>query len=439
MSTTVASATWKTRWIFILAATGSAVGLGNIWKFPYITGEYGGGAFVLVYLACILLIGIPVMIAEVMLGRAARTNPLDAIRNQAKEANRSAYWSIIGAMGMISGMLILMFYSVVAGWVMDYLYQSLSGSYAEASPEAISDSFGALYNDPARQMVWHSLFCVITAFVVAGGVQRGIGRAVEILMPLLFIMMLILLGYSIAEGDFETGFQFMFAPDFSKLSADAVLEAMGHSFFTLSLGMGSIMVYGAYMPAHASIGKTILTVGFFDTALAIMAGLIIFPLVFANGMEPSQSVGLMFKTLPITFSQMPFGMVFASIFFTLVTIAALSSSISLLEPSVAWMEKRGIKRSLSTMVLAAVAWTGGLLCLNIHSVFNFLDNLTTKYSMPLCGLLIVFFVGWILPREQVAANFKVQNGWIYECWYWSARVIAPLGILIVIANQFELF
>jgi NSS family neurotransmitter:Na+ symporter len=439
MGNNTASVTWKNRWIFILAATGSAVGLGNIWKFPYITGEYGGGAFVLVYLACILLIGIPVMIAEVTLGRSARTDPVDAVLKHAKENNRSPWWAMIGGAGVVSGLMIMMFYSVVAGWIMDYLFQSLTASYAGQDAETIGASFGLLYTDHDRQLLWHSLFCLLTAGVVGSGVQKGIGNAVEILMPLLFVMMLVMLGYSIAAGDFKSALYFMFNPDFSKLTGEAVLEAMGHSFFTLSLGMGSIMAYGAYMPGNASIGKTVLTVGFFDTALALIAGLIIFPLVFANNMEPAQSVGLIFNTLPIVFSQMPFGMFFASIFFGLVTIAALSSSISLIEPGVAWLEKHGVERHAGTLLLAGIAWAGGILCLNIESFFGFLDDLTTKYSLPIGGLLIAIFVGWSLPKQKVRLNFEIRSGWIYQGWYWSLRVLAPLGILIVIINQLELF
>ncbi len=429
------SVTWKSRWIFVLAATGSAVGLGNIWKFPYITGEYGGGAFVLVYLACILAIGIPVMVAEVLLGRSGRSDPIHSVLKAAKRSGHAQAWSIIGAAGVISGLMIMMFYSVVAGWVIDYFFQSVTGSYAGLEADTISGGFGELYGDHDRQFLWHCLFCLLTAGIVASGVQKGIGNAVEVLMPLLFVMMLIMLGYSIAEGDFKAALHFMFTPDFSKLTGDAVLEAMGHSFFTLSLGMGAIMAYGAYMPGNASIGKTVLTVALFDTLLALIAGLVIFPLVFANNMEPAQSVGLIFKTLPITFSQMPYGMLFASIFFALVAIAALSSSISLLEPGVAWLERNGLERGAATWLLTGVAWAGGILCLNISEIFNFLDNLTTKYSLPIGGLLIAVFVGWVLPATQVSENFEVRRGPLYTSWLWCVRIVAPAGIVLVIINQ----
>lgn len=428
------SVQWGSRWTFILAATGSAVGLGNIWKFPYITGEYGGGAFVLVYLACILLVGIPIMIAEVMLGRSARANPIDTMHQHARDSELSQAWTIIGYVGVLTGLMILMFYSVVAGWVIDYFFQSVSGSYIGADVETINNNFGELVNNDGRELMWHSLFTLITGAVVALGVIQGIGRAVQILMPLLFLLMLVMLGYSIVEGDFASGWAFMFTPDFSKLSGDAVLEALGHSFFTLSLGMGAIMAYGAYMPGKISIGKTILIVGFFDTFIAIIAGLIIFPLVFANGMESNQSVGLMFKTLPIAFSQMPGGMIFGSIFFALVTLAALSSSISIIEPGVSWLEGRGIHRVKSALGLAFISWIGGCLCLYDGSVFDFLDNFTTKVTLPLGGLLIALFVGWRVNQETVKRELNFSSPQIYTIWLWVLRVISPLGVITVFAH-----
>lgn len=436
MTDSVNNPTWSRRWTFIMAATGSAVGLGNIWKFPYITGEYGGGAFVLVYLGCILLIGLPIMMAEVLLGRAGRTDPVHSMLDNAKLSKTSSGWSVIGYVGILSGLMIMMFYSVVAGWVMDYLYQSVSGSYINADKETIQNNFGLLVENNQRELLWHSLFTLITAAVVAGGVIKGIGRVVEILMPLLFALLLILLAYSYFEGDFDSGFTFMFNPDFSKLNADAIMEALGHAFFTLSLGMGAIMAYGSYMPGKTSVSKTVLTIGVLDTLIAIIAGLIIFPLVFANDMESSQSVGLMFKTLPITFSLMPGGSILSVAFFALVTIAALSSSISLLEPGVAWLEQKGIHRTTSTLSLALTAWLGGIACIYNGEVFNFLDNLTTKITLPLGGLLIAIFVGWFMNETVVKRDIQIRNPILYQSWLWILRVLSPLGVLLIFAHSF---
>ncbi|NND40399.1 MAG: sodium-dependent transporter, partial [Pseudomonadales bacterium] len=255
---------WNKRWTFIMATTGAAVGLGNIWKFPYIAGENGGGAFVLVYLLCILLLGIPIMIAEVMLGRRARENPIHAMIVNARDAGASKFWALLGVLGVVCGIMILMYYSVVAGWALEYFSQSVQSDYIGKQPQEISAGFGVLANDNERQLLWHSVFLLITGLIVGLGVTRGIGTAVDNLMPLLFILLLILLGYSIRNGSFDEAFGFMFNADFSKLTGESVLIAMGHAFFTLSLGMGTVMVYGAYMPQDSSIPSAVVMVAFLD-------------------------------------------------------------------------------------------------------------------------------------------------------------------------------
>lgn len=443
---------WTGRWTFIMAATGSAVGLGNIWKFPYITGEYGGGAFVLVYLACILLIGVPVMIAEVLLGRGGRTDPIDSMLHQARESGASPLWSIIGISGVCAGLMILMFYSVVAGWSLDYVLQSGMGNFVGADAGAIGESFSQLTANTDRQLISHTLFILLTAGVVAAGVTTGIGNGVRILMPVLLALLLVLVGYSMAEGDFSAGLHFMFDTDFDKLcpkpddgseaslfACDAILVAMGHAFFTLSLGMGAIMAYGSYMPRDASIGTTVLTVAALDTLIALLAGLAIFPLVFANGLEPGSGPGLLFVTLPIAFSQMPAGQLIGTLFFLLIAIAALSSSISLIEPGIAWLEKRGIKRIWGTTGLASISWLGGVLSIRSNEVFNFLDDATAKFMLPLGGLLIAIFVGWFMNQSKIIAELKIQSPALYNSWLWTLRVISPLGVIAVFANTLGWF
>lgn len=429
---------WKSRWTFIFAATGSAVGLGNIWKFPYITGEYGGGAFVIAYLACILLIGIPVMIAEVMSGRAGRSDPATAMRNLATEAGATPWWGIIGGMGMIAGLMIMMFYSVVAGWALDYVAQSLTGNYHKASAGDIEANFANLLDSRPGQLGWHTVFTLLTAGVVAAGVTKGIGKAVDILMPMLFAFLLLLVGYSAVYGDFAAGLHFMFDTDFSRLNGEAILVAMGHAFFTLSLGMGAIMAYGAYFPGNASIGKTVITIAALDTIIALLAGMAMFPLVFANDLTPGQGPGLMFVTLPIAFSNMSGGLFFGTLFFTLVSIAALSSSISLIEPGVAWLEKRGIKRVVSTLGLAFVAWLGGVASIVDGDVFNALDYITANILLPLGGLFIAIFVGWVLPDKRVLTESGMAGGQLYRMWRVVLRYVAPLGIIAVFLNSLGL-
>ena len=435
---TSTSVTWGSRWTFILAATGSAVGLGNIWKFPYITGEYGGGAFVLVYLACILAIGIPVMIAEVMIGRAGRTDPADAMTKLARESNAPRQWGLLGAVGMIAGLMIMMFYSVVAGWALEYVSQSVTGAYSHLDATAIESNFSSLLASSDRQLLWHSVFSLVTASVVAAGVTGGIGKAVDILMPLLFGFLLLLVGYSAINGDFSAGLHFMFDTDFSRLTSEAVLVAMGHAFFTLSLGMGAIMAYGAYFPGHSSIGTTVLTIAALDTIIALLAGMAMFPLVFANDLVPGQGPGLMFVTLPIAFSNMSGGMFFGSLFFALVSIAALSSSISLIEPGVAWLEKHGIKRPISTFSLAGIAWLGGIASIHSGTIFNILDKLTTNIMLPLGGLLIAIFAGWIMQRDRVQDETGISHPRIFAVWRFALRYIAPLGIIAIFLHSLGL-
>lgn len=423
---------WKRRWTFVLAATGSAVGLGNIWKFPYIAGEYGGGAFVMVYLACILLVGVPVMMAEILIGKRGRTDPIHSVIRAAQDAKTSSKWSIVGILGVAAGLMILMFYSVVAGWSLDYVYQSIAGSYGGLNPQEIKSNFEVLVGDFNRQMIWHSLFVVLTVGVVAIGVTKGIGTTVEILMPMLVVLLLVLLGYSWAEGDFRQAAEFMFTFDLSKLSREGFLVALGHSFFTLSLGMGAIMAYGAYMPEEASVAKSTLTIAFLDTIIALIAGMVIFPLVFANGMQPGEGPGLMFQTLPIIFSIMPAGMIFGALFFILVAIAALSSSISLIEPGVAWLERQGVKRAWSAVILGLVAWLGGVGSIYSSDVFNFFDFTTANIMLPLGGLLIAIFVGWIMRRNSVRKVHADLGEGMFNTWYICIRFIAPLGVATVL-------
>ncbi len=426
---------WKSRWTFILAATGSAVGLGNIWKFPYITGEYGGGAFVLVYLACILGVGIPVMIAEISIGRFGRTDPIHSTMRAAQDAKTSTAWSFIGFMGVLAGLMILMFYSVVAGWALDYVWQSASGAYSNLEAPAIEENFKLLANDDTRQLAWHTLFIILTGSVVAVGVVRGIGTVVDILMPMLFILLLVLLGYSWTNGDFEAGINFMFQFDFSKLTAEAVLTALGHAFFTLSLGMGAIMAYGAYMPDNSSVAKTTLVIALLDTVIALIAGMAIFPLVFANGLEPGQGAGLMFATLPVAFSSMPGGVLFSTLFFLLVSIAALSSSISLIEPGVAWLERQGVRRVWSTLVFSLIGWAGGAACIYVPGVFDSLDFATANIMLPLGGLLIAIFVGWIMRRNTVRKQLRDTGELMFNVWYVITRFIAPAGVIAIFLYQ----
>ena len=362
--------TWSSRWTFILAATGSAVGLGNIWKFPYMAGDNGGGAFVIVYLACIAVIGLPIMLGEIMIGRRGRSSPANTMKALAIEANTTRAWTLLGATGALAGLLILSFYSVAAGWALSYVFNG----FQNITPESSTSSFNALLASPSSLIFWHTLFLCVTVFVVARGILDGLEKWINTLMPMLFVIVVLLCLYATQSGAFIEGLIYLFKPDFSKITPEVMLEALGQAFFTLSLGMGAIMAYGAYMPANQNIGRTAITVAAFDTGVALLAGIAIFPIVFANGLAASEGPGLVFVTLPIAFSSMPLGIFFGTLFFILLSIAALSSSISLIEPGVAWLiESLKIKRITATLLLGFVAWFLGLfsaLSFNLLSEFT---------------------------------------------------------------------
>jgi NSS family neurotransmitter:Na+ symporter len=434
---------WASRWIFILAATGSAVGLGNIWKFPYITGENGGGAFVLVYLFCILLVGVPIMMAEVLIGRRGRQSPINAMKDVARESGHSGKWSLVGWMGVLAGFMIFSFYSVVAGWVLYYIAGMGVGDFIAIGSEDAGNVFNGLLADTQTLLIWHSIFVVMVMLVIVGGVKKGLENAVKFLMPALFILLLIMLGYSMQTEGFAKGWDFLFHFDTSELKWSSVLEALGHAFFTLSLGMGAIMAYGSYMPKKTSIGGSVIWIAIMDTLVALIAGLVIFPIVFTNGMDPGAGPGLMFVTLPVAFGQMPGGQIFGFVFFLLVGIAAWTSAISLMEPAAAWLvEKFGWHRIPACTVLGVIVWALGVAALGSFNfmsdvtiagfnVFDFLDFMTANVMLPLGGLFIAIFAGWFMKRKMAENELAMSSPLLFNAWYIALRFIAPVAVAAI--------
>ncbi len=443
-------AIWGHKGTFVLAATGSAVGLGNIWKFPYITGENGGGAFVLMYLVFIALIGVPVMIAEVALGRHGRANPVGSVHKMAQQSRVSPYWSLIGGVGVLTAFLILSFYSVIAGWALDYMSTAVQGGFAGWNGDTASTAFDALLSDPARLMLWQTVFIGLTVLVVAFGVTRGLETAVRVLMPLLFFLLLLLLGYAAVAGEFAQGLHFMFDFNVSDLSWQGASVALGHAFFTLSLAMGAIMAYGSYMPGKASIGKMVVTVALLDTLVALVAGLAMFPIVFATpGISPGDGPGLMFVSLPVAFGNMPGGVLFGAAFFVLVTLAAWSSTISLLEPCVAYITERfGLKRLTANGLIAGSAWLlgiGSVLSFNHWAdfsglfgmtIFGFLDFVTQRVMLPLGGLMMAVFVGWVARRELLRHELRQESDGQFELWLTLLKYLCPPALLLILIGGF---
>lgn len=437
---------WSSRLAFILAATGSAVGLGNIWKFPYIAGENGGGAFVLVYLLCVAFIGIPIMIAETMMGRRSRQSPINTMETLAAEAEADTNWHYLGWMGVAAGFLILSYYSVIAGWASAYVFKAFFGSFSGADATEIKGLFDNFVASPVQLIFWHTLFMLATMLIVARGVKSGLERAVRFLMPGLFVLMILLVGYAMTTGAYDQGLKFLFNPDFSKITGDSVLTAMGHAFFTLSLGMGAIMVYGSYLPKDVSIAKTAFLIAGSDTVVALLAGIAIFPIVFANGLEVGSGPGLIFQTLPIAFGNMTGGWLFGILFFVMLVFAALTSSISLIEPAVAWLvENKDMSREKACVWSGLATWLLGLgtvFSFNIWSdfkifdrnIFHLVDYLTANLMLPIGGFGIAMFAGWVMKQRHSEQELQISSAEGYQLWKFLVGYIAPAAVFLVFLN-----
>lgn len=434
---------WANRWTFILATTGSAIGLGNIWKLPYMIGVNGGSAFVLVYILSILLIGIPLLMTEVMLGRRMQKNPMDAMRGLAKESGASSAWRHIGTMGMLTGVLILCFYSVVGGWVLSYISEAAQSNFTNITGAESGAHFDALLASPLTLLFWHTIFMLITMTIVARGVTAGLEKANNFLIPALFAILVVLLGYSMSVGDMAASASFMFTPDFSKITPTAALNALGHAFFSLSIGMGSIMVYGSYLQRDASIARTSIYIAIADSLLGLFAGLAIYALVFANQLEPGAGPGLIFQTLPIAFGHMPWGNFFGTLFFILVAFAAATSAMSLVEPTIAWVvENTKVSRKLAATGLGLLIWAVGvvvLLSFNVWQdvkvvfglgIFDTLDKLTSTIMLPLGGLLMAIFAGYVMKKQYSQQELKLNSS-NYRLWKLANNFIAPIAIVAV--------
>lgn len=436
---------WSSRLGFIMASAGSAVGLGNIWKFPYITGMHGGGAFVLFFLLCIAIVGIPIMIAEMVIGRHTHKDPVGAFRKL-----RGGPWTLVGWMGVTTGFVILSYYCVVAGWAVDYLWLAIRGTFGGTHINEVPELFTSLLASDLSQLFWQAIFMGATVWVVLGGVSNGLERANKLMMPILF---LILIGLTV-RGLFSPGgpqaLSFLFTPDWQKLDAAAMLEAMGHAFFSLSLGMGAMLTYGSYANERTNIPNVAITVSVMDTCVALLSGIAIFSIVFTYGMPPAAGPGLVFKTLPIIFSQMPGGTFIAILFFLLLVFAALTSSISLLEVVVAYYcdEKKWHRRTatlvmgFSIFLLGVPSALSNHLFANVHFIGerNFLDSIdlvATNYLLPLGGLFIAIFTGWVLTTR--VARGEIEKGSVnfhfYPAWHFLIKYVSPILVAILFLSR----
>ncbi|KIN17024.1 sodium-dependent transporter [Vreelandella titanicae] len=438
----LAHAQWSSRMTFVLAAAGSAVGLGNIWKFPYMVGESGGAAFVFVYLLCIALIGLPILVSEWLLGRRGQKNPASTMSELARTAKKPKAWAIVGISGIVGAFLILSFYSVIGGWSLYYTVNSVSGAFSGQDADGIGALFNGMLSNPGLLLLGHSVFMLLVIGIVARGVTKGLEGAVRILMPVLALLLVVLIGYGMTTGHFGEALTYMFNPDWSKLTAETVLAALGHAFFTLSLGMGIMMAYGSYLDKEIDLLQTARTVIIMDTVIALGAGLAIFPIVFANNLDVASGPGLIFVTLPLAFGNIDGGLLLGLMFFLLLTFAALTSAISLLEPVVEFIEERTpLGRVMATVVAGVGAWLLGiaaLLSFNVWSepllfglgVFDLLDTLTSKIMLPLTGLGAILFTAWCLERSSVEDELGLSATG-KSVWNIIARYVAPAGVIAV--------
>ena len=446
---------WSSRLAFILAAAGSAVGLGNVWKFPYVAGTQGGGAFVIVYLAFVAIIGLPILIAEILIGRRGGGSPIHGFRTLAKREGHARSWQLIGWMGVGGAVLILGFYSVVAGWSLSYLWYSVDGQITAHSihpadlTRAMSTLFANLLANPMALVLSHSLIVLATVLIVANGIRGGLERAACWMVPGLFLILMALVAYSAtATGEFRTGVRFLFRPDFSTLTSEAVLFALGHACFTLGVGMTVMMAYGSHLQRNVSIGNASMTIAGLDTFVALSAGLAIFPIVFAQGLEPDSGHGLIFQTLPIAFAQLPGGGLVATLFFLFLTVAAVTSTISLFEPVVGYLEQRGRWSRPKAAALAGLGvWLLGVsaaLAFNVGSefkvfgmnVFDLLDFVTSNILLPLGGLLIAVYAGYALSRRSLAEELGLGESTAFKLLRFLLRYVTPVGVTTVLIYNF---
>jgi len=446
---------WSSQFAFILAALGSAVGLGNLWRFPYLVGENGGGAFITLYLGFVVLIGIPALIAVIMLGRRGQSSPILCLYKVSKDQGVSSRWGGLGWLLVLSAYLLLTIFSVVVSWILDFLSFAITTGFNGLEQSSATAMFDGLKNDPFRMAIWHGVFMAMIMIIVGKGIRKGIEKAVKVMMPSLFIILIILAGYALYHGDATAALNFLFAPDFSKIDMNVIMLAIGQAILSLSVGGAGMLVYGAYIGGNVSIPKSSCIIAGMDTLVAILAGLMIFPIVFHYGLEPGQGPGLMFVTLPVAFAQMPGGDFFAILFFTLLLLAALSTGLSMFEPVVAWFkDQRGVSRPMGALIIGVATWLVGLF--NVFSfnllsdtrplafiqslqdltIFGAVEYLVANFAMPTGSLLVAIYVGWMISEKMRKEEFTDNtNPAYYKYWRTLIRYFVPFAIAgVFIAN-----
>ena len=434
---------WTSRFGFLMASIGFAVGLGNIWRFPYITGENGGAAFVLVYLVCAFSIGVPILMAELAIGRRGRQSPPGSMKAVALENGKSGHWQWVGYLNLLAAFLIMVTYSVVAGWVLEYLFKALLTGFSNVDVDTAAQTFDDMLASADNMLFWTLLGLVLTGSIIYAGVKNGIERAVTIMMPALFVLMIALVGYNMAAGGFGMAIDYLFSPDFSKITPTVMLAALGQAFFSIGVAMAGMMTYGAYLPKSVSIPRSVLIIISADTLVALLAGLVIFPAVFANGLDPAGGPGLIFKTLPVAFAQMPGGHIVSVLFFLLLSVAAITSMVGLIEPQTRWLEdhKQYSRHKSALLVLGLIASLSTLSVLGYNylaaytlggkDINGVVDYFSNQILLPIGGLLIAVFAGWFVDRAVSVEELDMGQGTMFRLWYFLIRFVVPPAVFVV--------
>jgi NSS family neurotransmitter:Na+ symporter len=434
-----------------MATVGGAVGLGNLWRFPFIAGENGGGGFVLIYLGFVLLLGLPVLAGEMLLGRRGHRSAVNSIADLVKAENANPLWRSIGWLSLLVPFIALTYYAVVAAWSIDYLALAAQDAFAELNAEASADYFAERINQPGYQASLHAAFIAATVWAISRGVNDGIERLSKIIMPALLVMILVLVGYGMVAGDFVGAVKFLFAPDFSAINGRSVLIALGQALFSIGIGAGLMITYSSYMPREFSLRESATVVCIGDTIVAILAGLAIFPIVFASGLDAAEGPGLIFVTLPIAFGNMPGGHLIGTLFFVLLLFAAYTTALAMLEPTISWLEEKvpGQRKKL-TLVAGFATWVLGLgsvlsfstladfnplASIGIeNTIFGIADFTVANIILPLNALLISAFCGWALTRKAVDEEFLQDSATWKKWWRFVNRYMAPIAIFIVLLD-----
>jgi NSS family neurotransmitter:Na+ symporter len=447
---------WSSPRMFVLAAGGAVIGFNNFWQFPELAVRYGGGAFVAVYLLCVLLLGVPLLMAEFALGRAGKASPIATFRFLAKRVRAVSLWQLVGGMGVLAAFLILSYLSVIAGWVIAFALRAGLGVFAGLTADGLNAQFAQLVRDPEKQLFWHMLFIVMTMVVVGRGVRHGLEAVARFAVPLLLVLLLGLAAYAATTDAFAHAASVLFLPDFDKLSAGGVLAALAQAFFSLGLGAGAMLMYGAYLHADARIPRLSLYVAGIDTATSLVAALAVFALLFAANINPTSGPSLVFQAIPLAFDVLPFGRVMLTLFYVLLIVVAWTSACALAEPTMVWLSERfGMSLRRSTILCGFGAWILGVACLLSFNAwaypftffgavkrFGFFDTLqvaTAQVLLPLAGLLTAVFTGWVLSRDMLRAALPLRPAGLYFLWRWLLRWAIPAMLLIVLLNLPQLY